>query len=172
MSIDPDRAKALEAAVASIERQYGKGSIMRMGASEHVPIATISTGSIGLDLALGVNGVPRGRVIEIYGPESSGKTTMTLHLIAEAQKRGGVCAFIDAEHALDVNYARALGVKVDELLISQPDTGEQALEIADTLVRSGALDVVNRAVLKRCTAAGITLAVPVQRVVLDPRGSA
>jgi len=142
MSIDPDRAKALEAAVASIERQYGKGSIMRMGASEHVAIATISTGSIGLDLALGVNGVPRGRVIEIYGPESSGKTTMTLHLIAEAQKRGGVCAFIDAEHALDVNYARALGVKVDELLISQPDTGEQALEIADTLVRSGALDVV------------------------------
>ncbi len=142
MSIDPDRAKALEAAVASIERQYGKGSIMRMGAHEHVAIASISTGSIGLDLALGVNGVPRGRVIEIYGPESSGKTTLTLHLISEAQKRGGVCAFIDAEHALDVNYARALGVKVDELLISQPDTGEQALEIADTLVRSGALDVV------------------------------
>ncbi|MEN9787522.1 MAG: hypothetical protein RLZZ299_2786 [Pseudomonadota bacterium] len=142
MPIDPDRAKALEAAVASIERQYGKGSIMRMGAQEHVQISTISTGSLGLDLALGVHGVPRGRVIEIYGPESSGKTTMTLHLIAEAQRKGGVCAFIDAEHALDVNYARALGVRVDELLISQPDTGEQALEIADTLVRSGAVDVV------------------------------
>ncbi|MBM4366283.1 MAG: recombinase RecA [Deltaproteobacteria bacterium] len=142
MPIDPDRAKALDAAVASIERQYGKGSIMRMGAAEHVQISTISTGSIGLDIALGIGGIPRGRVIEIYGPESSGKTTMTLHLIAETQKKGGVAAFIDAEHALDVNYARALGVNVDELLISQPDTGEQALEIADTLVRSGAVDVV------------------------------
>jgi recombination protein RecA len=142
MPIDPERSKALEAAVASIERQYGKGSIMRMGAHEHAPIASISTGSLGLDLALGIGGVPRGRVVEIYGPESSGKTTLTLHIIAEAQKKGGVAAFIDAEHALDVNYARALGVAVDELLISQPDTGEQALEIADTLVRSGAVDVI------------------------------
>jgi len=142
MPIDPERAKALEAAVTAIERQYGKGSIMRMGAHEHVQISAISTGSIGLDLALGVGGIPRGRVSEIYGPESSGKTTLTLHLIAESQKKGGVAAFIDAEHALDVNYARALGVNVDELLISQPDTGEQALEIADTLVRSGAVDVV------------------------------
>ncbi|MFZ5480993.1 MAG: recombinase RecA [Myxococcota bacterium] len=142
MPIDPERAKALEAAVTSIERQYGKGSIMRMGAHEHVQVSTISTGSIGLDLALGIGGIPRGRVIEIYGPESSGKTTLTLHLIAETQKKGGVAAFIDAEHALDVNYARSLGVNVDELLISQPDTGEQALEIADTLVRSGAIDVV------------------------------
>jgi len=142
MPIDPDRAKALEAAVSSIERQYGKGSIMRLGTAEHVPISAISTGSIGLDLALGINGIPRGRVTEIYGPESSGKTTLTLHIIAEAQRRGGVAAFIDAEHALDVNYAKALGVSVDELLISQPDTGEQALEIADTLVRSGAVDVV------------------------------
>jgi recombination protein RecA len=115
---------------------------MRMGAHEHVQISAISTGSIGLDIALGVGGIPRGRVTEIYGPESSGKTTLTLHIIAEAQKKGGVTAFIDAEHALDVNYARALGVNVDELLISQPDTGEQALEIADTLVRSGAVDVV------------------------------
>ena len=142
MAIDPDRAKALEAAVTAIERQYGKGAIMRMGAHEHVQISAISTGSIGLDIALGVGGIPRGRVTEIYGPESSGKTTLTLHIIAEAQKKGGVTAFIDAEHALDVNYARALGVNVDELLISQPDTGEQALEIADTLVRSGAVDVV------------------------------
>jgi recombination protein RecA len=142
MPLDPDRAKALEAAVTAIERQYGKGSIMRMGANEHIPISCISTGSIGLDLALGIGGVPRGRVSEIYGPESSGKTTLTLHIIAEAQRKGGVAAFIDAEHALDVHYARALGVNVDELLISQPDTGEQALEIADTLVRSGAVDVV------------------------------
>jgi recombination protein RecA len=142
MPIDPDRSKALEAAVTAIERQYGKGSIMRMGAHEHVQVSAISTGSIGLDIALGVGGVPRGRVVEIYGPESSGKTTLTLHLIAEAQRKGGVAAFIDAEHALDVNYARALGVAVDELLIAQPDTGEQALEIADTLVRSGAVDVV------------------------------
>jgi recombination protein RecA len=142
MSLDPERLKALEAAVTSIERQYGKGSIMRLGTSEHVNIATISTGSISLDLALGIGGVPRGRVVEIYGPESSGKTTLTLHVVAEAQKKGGVCAFIDAEHALDVNYARALGVNIEELLISQPDTGEQALEIADTLVRSGAIDVL------------------------------
>ena len=142
MPIDPERAKALDAAIASIERSYGKGAIMRLGAAEHVQISSISTGSIGLDVALGIGGLPRGRVSEIYGPEASGKTTMTLHLIAEAQKRGGVAAFIDAEHALDVNYARALGVAVEELLISQPDTGEQALEIADTLVRSGAVDVV------------------------------
>lgn len=142
MALDPERSKALEAAVTAIERQYGKGSIMRMGTSEHVPVNVISTGSISLDLALGIGGVPRGRVIEIYGPESSGKTTLTLHVVAEAQRKGGVCAFIDAEHALDTNYARALGVNVEELLISQPDTGEQALEIADTLVRSGAVDVL------------------------------
>ncbi len=142
MAIDPDRQKALEAAVTSIERQYGKGSIMRLGAAEHVQIGHISTGSIGLDIALGIGGIPRGRVTEVYGPEASGKTTLTLHLIAEAQRKGGVAAFIDAEHALDVNYAKALGVNVEELLISQPDTGEQALEIADTLVRSGAIDIV------------------------------
>jgi recombination protein RecA len=142
MAIDPDRQKALEAAVTSIERQYGKGSIMRLGAAEHVQIGHISTGSIGLDIALGIGGIPRGRVTEVYGPEASGKTTLTLHIIAEAQRKGGVAAFIDAEHALDVNYAKALGVNVEELLISQPDTGEQALEIADTLVRSGAIDVV------------------------------
>lgn len=142
MPIDPERSKALEAAIASIERSYGKGAIMRLGANEHVAVGTVSSGSIGLDLALGIGGLPRGRVIEIYGPESSGKTTMTLHLIAETQKAGGVAAFIDAEHALDVHYARALGVNVEELLISQPDTGEQALEIADTLVRSGAVDAV------------------------------
>ena len=133
MPIDPERSKALEAAIASIERSYGKGAIMRLGANEHVAVGVVSSGSIGLDLALGIGGLPRGRVIEIYGPESSGKTTMTLHLIAETQKAGGVAAFIDAEHALDVHYARALGVNVEELLISQPDTGEQALEIADTL---------------------------------------
>ncbi len=140
--VDSDRNKALEAAVAAIERQYGKGAIMRLGANEHVAVGSISTGSIGLDMALGVGGIPRGRVTEIYGPESSGKTTLTLHIIAEAQRKGGVAAFIDAEHALDVKYARALGVNVEELLISQPDTGEQALEIADTLVRSNAVDVV------------------------------
>ena len=142
MPIDPDKSKALEAAITSLERNFGKGCIMRLGAAEHTPIGIISTGSIGLDLALGIGGIPRGRVSEIYGPESSGKTTMTLHIIAEAQRKGGIAAFIDAEHALDVNYARALGVCVDELLISQPDTGEQALEIADTLVRSGAIDLV------------------------------
>jgi len=142
MPIDPERAKALEAAITSIERQYGKGSIMRLGERDHVAIQVVSTGSIGLDIALGIGGIPRGRVAEIYGPESSGKTTLTLHLIAETQRKGGVAAFIDAEHALDVNYAKALGVNVEELLISQPDTGEQALEIADTLVRSGAVDIV------------------------------
>ena len=138
-----DRTKALDAALSQIERAFGKGSIMRLGQDgKVVEIATISTGSIGLDMALGVGGLPRGRIVEIYGPESSGKTTLALHTIAEAQKRGGICAFIDAEHALDPVYARKLGVKLDDLLISQPDTGEQALEIADTLVRSGAVDVL------------------------------
>ena len=142
MPLDKDRSKAIDAAIASIERQFGKGSIMRLGDDERPQIAAISTGSIGLDVALGVGGLPTGRVIEIYGPEASGKTTLTLHVIAEAQRMGKVAAFIDAEHALDVNYAAALGVKVDELLISQPDNGEQALEIAETLVRSGAVGVV------------------------------
>ena len=142
MPLDKNRAKAIDAAINSIERQFGKGSIMRLGEDDRPQIDAISTGSLGLDVALGVGGVPRGRVVEVYGPESSGKTTLALHLIAEAQKAGGVAAFIDAEHALDVNYAAALGVKVDELLISQPDFGEQALEIAETLVRSGALSIV------------------------------
>jgi recombination protein RecA len=138
-----DKSKALDAALSQIERAFGKGSIMRLGRDgKVVEIATISTGSLGLDMALGVGGLPRGRVIEIYGPESSGKTTLALHTIAEAQKNGGICAFIDAEHALDPIYARKLKVDLDELLISQPDTGEQALEIADTLVRSGAIDVL------------------------------
>jgi len=137
-----DKQKALDAALTQIERAFGKGSIMRMGSREVVDVETVSTGSLGLDLGLGIGGLPRGRIIEIYGPESSGKTTLTLHVVAEAQKKGGTCAFIDAEHALDPVYARKLGVNVDELLISQPDTGEQALEIADTLVRSGAIDVL------------------------------
>ena len=138
-----EKNKALDAAMAQIERAFGKGSIMRMGAKGVAEqIEVISSGSLGLDLALGIGGLPRGRVIEIYGPESSGKTTLALHAIAEAQKRGGVCAFIDAEHALDPTYARKLGVDVDNLLISQPDTGEQGLEIADTLVRSGSIDVL------------------------------
>jgi recombination protein RecA len=137
-----EKSKALDAAVAQIERAFGKGSIMRMGARPDQQIEVIPSGSLGLDLALGVGGLPRGRVIEIYGPESSGKTTLALHAIAEAQKRGGTCAFIDAEHALDPIYARKLGVDVDNLLISQPDAGEQALEICDTLVRSEAVDVV------------------------------
>ncbi len=138
-----DKNKALDAAVTQIERSFGKGSIMRLGANETVAdIAAISTGSLGLDLALGIGGLPRGRVVEIYGPESSGKTTLALHVIAEAQKTGGTCAFIDAEHALDSGYARKLGVNLEDLLISQPDAGEQALEIADTLVRSGAIDVL------------------------------
>jgi recombination protein RecA len=138
-----DKTKALDAALSQIERSFGKGSIMRLGKGQKaVEIETISTGSLSLDIALGVGGLPRGRVVEIYGPESSGKTTLTLHVIAEAQKRGGVCAFIDAEHALDPIYARKLGVNLDDLLISQPDTGEQALEITDTLVRSGAIDVL------------------------------
>jgi recombination protein RecA len=141
--ISVDKTKALDAALAQIERAFGKGSIMRLGKSDKpAEIETVSTGSLGLDIALGVGGLPRGRVVEIYGPESSGKTTLTLHAIAEAQKKGGTCAFIDAEHALDPVYARKLGVNLDNLLISQPDTGEQALEICDTLVRSGAIDVV------------------------------
>jgi len=137
-----DKTKALDAALSQIERAFGKGSIMKLGKQPNIEIETISTGSLGLDIALGVGGLPRGRVVEIYGPESSGKTTLTLHVIAEAQRNGGVCAFIDAEHALDPVYARKLGVNIDELLISQPDTGEQALEITDTLVRSGAVDVL------------------------------
>jgi recombination protein RecA len=138
-----DKNKALDAAMVQIERAFGKGSIMRMGArTQDEQIAVIPSGSLGLDLALGIGGLPKGRIIEIYGPESSGKTTLALHAIAEAQKRGGTCAFIDAEHALDPVYARKLGVDVDNLLISQPDAGEQALEIADTLVRSGAIDVL------------------------------
>ena len=138
-----DKNKALEAALGQIERAFGKGSIMKLGQREAVQATdVISTGSLSLDIALGIGGLPRGRVVEIYGPESSGKTTLTLHVIAEAQKKGGACAFIDAEHALDPAYARKLGVNVDELLISQPDNGEQALEIADTLVRSGAIEVL------------------------------
>ncbi|MDF2782291.1 MAG: recA, partial [Geminicoccaceae bacterium] len=138
-----DRQRALDAAIGQIERAFGKGSVMRLGQQGRaVEIETVSTGSLGLDLALGVGGLPRGRIVEIYGPESSGKTTLTLHCIAEAQKAGGTCAFVDAEHALDPGYARKLGVNIDELLISQPDTGEQALEIADTLVRSLAIDLV------------------------------
>ncbi len=137
------RDAAIDLAVSGIEKQFGKGSIMRLGAEEKPPeVQVVPTGSLALDIALGVGGLPRGRVCEIYGPESSGKTTLTLHLIAEAQKRGGICAFVDAEHALDVTYARKLGVKTDDLLVSQPDNGEQALEIADMLVRSGAIDVV------------------------------
>jgi len=138
-----DKEKALESALAQIERQFGKGSIMKLGGQNQMPdIEATSTGSLGLDIALGIGGLPKGRVIEIYGPESSGKTTLTLHAIAEEQKKGGVCAFVDAEHALDPQYAKKLGVNLDELLISQPDTGEQALEIVDTLVRSGAVSMV------------------------------
>ena len=138
-----DKTKALDAALSQIERSFGKGSIMRLGKNQKaLEVETVSTGSLGLDIALGVGGLPRGRVVEIYGPESSGKTTLTLHVIAEAQKKGGVCAFVDAEHALDPVYARKLGVNLEDLLISQPDTGEQALEITDTLVRSGAIDVL------------------------------
>jgi recombination protein RecA len=140
---DPEKQKALEAALSQIERAFGKGSVMKLGAQEGVTETdVISSGSLGLDIALGIGGLPRGRIIEIYGPESSGKTTLALHALAQAQKLGGTCAFIDAEHALDPAYARKLGVNIDELLISQPDAGEQALEIADTLVRSGAIDVL------------------------------
>jgi len=138
-----DKSKALEAALGQIEKAFGKGSVMKLGQThESVDIESISTGSLGLDIALGIGGLPRGRIVEIYGPESSGKTTLALHVAAEAQKKGGVCAFVDAEHALDPAYAKKLGVDIDELVISQPDAGEQALEIADTLVRSGAIDVL------------------------------
>ena len=138
-----DKAKALESALAQIERQFGKGSIMKLGQDNAVmDIEATSTGSLGLDIALGIGGLPQGRIVEIYGPESSGKTTLTLHVVAESQKKGGVCAFVDAEHALDPQYAKKLGVNLDELLISQPDTGEQALEIVDTLVRSGAVNLI------------------------------
>src|SRR5437870_5375676 len=143
MSIDVNRERAIDLALSQIEKQFGKGAIMRLGeAALAGDIPALPTGSLGLDIALGIGGIPRGRVVEIYGPESSGKTTLALQLVAEGQKRGGICAFIDAEHALDVGYARKLGVRTEDLLISQPDNGEQALEIADTLVRSGAIDVL------------------------------
>jgi recombination protein RecA len=142
MPTPADREKALESALAQIDRQFGKGSVMRLGSDERAPVEIIPTGSIALDVALGVGGLPRGRIIEIYGPESSGKTTLTLHAIANVQRAGGIAAFIDAEHALDPEYAKKLGVDIDSLLVSQPDTGEQALEIADMLIRSGAIDVV------------------------------
>src|SRR5687768_14215666 len=140
--LDMDKQKALDAALAQIDRAFGKGSAMRLGSREAIEIETISTGSLGLDIALGIGGLPRGRVVEIYGPESSGKTTLALHAVAEAQKAGGVAAFVDAEHALDPIYARKLGVDIDNLIVSQPDTGEQALEITDTLVRSNAVDIL------------------------------
>ncbi|HET6499275.1 MAG TPA: recombinase RecA [Amycolatopsis sp.] len=142
MPAAPDRDKALELALAQIDKQYGKGSVMRLGDEGRTPIAVIPTGAIALDIALGIGGLPRGRIVEIYGPESSGKTTLTLHAVANAQKAGGIAAFIDAEHALDPEYAKAIGVDTDALLVSQPDTGEQALEIADMLIRSGALDIL------------------------------
>jgi recombination protein RecA len=144
MPVGPEKEKAIELAISSIEKAFGKGSIMRLGNEDALvkDIAAVSTGAVSLDIALGVGGFPRGRIIEIYGPESSGKTTLALHAIAEAQKAGGICAFVDAEHAVDVGYARKLGVRTDDLLISQPDTGEQALEIVETLVRSGAIDVL------------------------------
>ena len=144
MAVDSEKEKAVELAMSAVEKQFGKGSIMRLGNEEPLirDVQVISTGSISLDIALGVGGVPRGRIIEIYGPESSGKTTLCLHIVAEAQKKGGICSFIDAEHALDVGYARKLGVRTDDLLLSQPDTGEQGLEIAEMLVRSGAIDVL------------------------------
>src|ERR1700686_3380425 len=137
-----EREKALEAALGQIEKQFGKGSVMRMGDNLSMNIESIPTGALSLDMALGIGGLPRGRVVEIYGPESSGKSTLAMHVVAEAQRNGGICAYIDAEHAMDPVYAKAIGVNIDELLISQPDTGEQALEIADMLIRSGALDVV------------------------------
>lgn len=140
--MDANKAKALEAALSQIDRQFGKGTVMRMGDHERVAIPSISTGSLGLDIALGIGGLPKGRIVEIYGPESSGKTTLTLQVIAESQKMGGTAAFIDAEHALDPQYAEKLGVQVDDLIVSQPDTGEQALEVAEMLVRSGAVDVL------------------------------
>lgn len=139
---DKDKDKALEVAIAQIEKQFGKGSIMKLGENAKMNVESISTGSLPLDIATGIGGVPKGRIVEIYGPESSGKTTLTLHIVAEAQKKGGIAAFIDAEHALDPAYARNLGVKIDDLIISQPDTGEQALEITEALVRSGAIDII------------------------------
>jgi recombination protein RecA len=142
MSNSPDKEKAVETAMAQIERQFGKGSIMKLGSSPIVDVSVIPTGSLALDKALGVGGIPRGRVIEIFGPESSGKTTLALHSVAEAQRQGGIVAFVDAEHALDTSYAKKLGVDCDELLVAQPDTGEQALEITDMLVRSGAMDII------------------------------
>ncbi len=144
MSLNPEKEKAVELAMGAVERQFGKGSIMRLGKDEPFirDIQVISTGALSLDIALGVGGVPRGRIVEIYGPESSGKTTLSLHVVAEAQKKGGICGYIDAEHAMDVGYARKLGVRTDDLLLSQPDTGEQGLEITEMLVRSGAIDVV------------------------------
>ena len=142
MPTPADREKALETALAQIDRQFGKGTVMRLGSDERAPVAVIPTGSIALDVALGIGGLPRGRIIEIYGPESSGKTTLTLHAIANAQRNGGIAAFIDAEHALDPEYAKKLGVDIDSLLVSQPDTGEQALEIADMLVRAGSIDLI------------------------------
>jgi recombination protein RecA len=142
MGIDMDRNKAVDLAISQIERQFGKGAIMRLGGTDKIDVPVISTGALSLDIALGVGGVPRGRIIEIYGPESGGKTTLALHIVAEAQKQNGLAAFIDAEHALDVTYARKIGVNTDDLLIAQPDTGEQALEITETLVRSGALDIL------------------------------
>src|SRR5213075_1963850 len=143
MAIIPtDKLKAAETALTQIERQFGKGAIMRLGAKEFLPISTISSGSIGVDAALGVGGVPRGRIVEIFGPESSGKTTLSLHIIAEAQRTGGLAAFIDAEHALDAEYAKKLGVDIENLMVSQPDSGEQALEICEALARSAAVDVV------------------------------
>src|ERR1700723_757390 len=137
-----ERDKALDAALGQIEKQFGKGSVMKMGENLNMTIESISTGALALDLALGIGGLPRGRIVEIYGPESSGKSTLALHVVAEAQRNGGICAYVDAEHALDPVYAKAIGVDIDELLISQPDTGEQGLEIADMLIRSGAIDVV------------------------------
>ena len=142
MASPADREKALEAALAQIDRQFGKGTVMRLGSDERAPVAVIPTGSIALDVALGIGGLPRGRIVEIYGPESSGKTTLTLHAIANVQRAGGIAAFVDAEHALDPDYAQKLGVDIDALLVSQPDTGEQALEIADMLVRSGSIDLI------------------------------
>src|SRR3989339_284820 len=139
---DRSSGASVEDTIRAIQAKFGEGSIMKLGEKPKVKIDSISTGSIGLDFALGVGGLPRGRIIEIYGPESSGKTTLTLHVVAEAQKKGGICAFIDAEHAMDPEYSKKIGVKIDELLISQPDTGEQALEIAETLVRSNAVDVI------------------------------
>ena len=142
MSIEQEKLNALNQALSKIEKEFGKGSVMKLGEASSMAIDVISTGSIGLDIAVGIGGLPKGRIIEVYGPESSGKTTVALHTIAEAQKKGGIAAFIDAEHALDPVYAKALGVDIDSLIISQPDTGEQALEIAEALIRSGAIDII------------------------------